>query len=146
MLLAHSRISAACRGFSYVEVLLSVALMVTLLVPAMRALEAGIMGTPARAFTTARAGLQTKMEEVLAAPFSRVYAETYLPGGNTTSSVSAAFSDAPGTPDRRVVVLYRYDALTKAVATADTGLVFVSVYYTSQGSSGALNTLAGVWW
>jgi hypothetical protein len=86
------------------------------------------------------------MEEVLAAPFAKLYAETYLPGGNTAASVSTAYSDAEGQSDRRVVVLYRYDASAKALSANDTGLLFVSAYYEADGSANAFNTLKGRWW
>ena len=136
----------AARGFSYAEVLLSVVLLGVLLVPALEALQTATIGTPAVAAAPGRAALQAKLEQVLAAPFSKLYAETYVAGGNTTTSVSATFSDAFGTPARKVVVIYRYDALTRTLALTDTGLVFVSVYYEAEGTSGALNTLVGRWW
>ncbi len=81
-----------------------------------------------------------------ARPFYDLYAQTYLGGGNTTTSVSASFSDAVGAPDRRNVVLYRYDASAGALSANDTGLVFASVYYEAEGSANALNTLVGRWW
>ena len=86
------------------------------------------------------------MEEVLSKPFNDLYAETYLSGGNTTTSVSTKFSDAAGSVDRHVVVLYRFDAATNALSTNDTGLLYVSVYSEADGSANALNTLIGRWW
>ena len=136
----------ATRGFSYAEVLLSVVLLAVLLVPALDALQGAITGSPAVAAAPAAAGLQSKMEQVLAAPFSKLYAESYAAGGNTASSVSAAFSDAAGAPERRLVVVYRYDALLRTLASTDTGLLFVKVYYEAEGPGGALNTLVGRWW
>ena len=136
----------AKRGFTYTEVLLSVVLLAVLLVPALEALQTGMLGTPAAGANPEMTAVQSKMEQVLAAPFSRIYAETYVSGGNTTTSVSPTFSDAAGTPDRRVVVIYRYDAATKALSTADTGLAYVSVYREAAGAGGALNTLVGRWW
>ena len=90
--------------------------------------------------------LRDKMERVLARPFADLYAQTYAPGGNTTTSVSASLSDAAGTPDRRNVVLYRYDASSSALSAADTGLVYVAVYYEAEGASLGLTTLVGRWW
>ena len=133
-------------GFSYVEILLSIVLVGVLLVPALEALGTAITGTPATATGASSAALQSKMEQVVAAPFSKLYAETYVAGGNTSTSASAAFSDAVGAPGRRVVVIYRYDALLRTLAIADTGLVLVSVYYEAEGPGGALNTLVGRWW
>lgn len=133
------------RGFSYAEVLLSVMLLAMLLVPAMQALNTAILGgsnnLAARQFN-----LRNKMEEVLSKPFGKLYAETYLSGGNTTTSVSANFSDASGAADRRIVVLYRFDAATNALSSNDTGLLYVSVYYEAEGNANVLNTLVGRWW
>ena len=140
-----ARCRNATRGFSYAEILLSVVLLGVLLVPALNALQSAIVGSPAAA-TQDPAALQSKMEEVLAAPFSKLYAETYAAGGNTTTSVSATFSDAPAAPQRRVVVIYRYDAVLRTLALTDTGLVIVSVYYEGGGAGDALNTLVGRWW
>lgn len=140
------QLRGAVRGFSYVEVLLSVILLAVLLVPALDALQAAIAGRPTAAAVPGTLALQSKMEQVLAAPFSKIYAETYLPGGNTQNSVSATFSDAAGTPERRVVLIYRYNASTKGISGVDTGLVFVSVYYEAEGTGRALATLVGRWW
>ena len=139
----------AQRGFSYAEVLLSVVLLAVLLVPALQALQSGIAGGLSPAAAARQANLRAKMEEVLAKPFSDLYAPTYAVGGNTATSVSAALSDAVGAPGRRVVVLYRYDpanADPNHLSNNDTGLVFVSVYYEADGGAQALNTLAGRWW
>ena len=133
-------------GFSYVEVLLSAVLVTVLLVPALQALQTGITGSDNSSAASRQLRLRAKMEEVLARPFAKLYAETYLAGGNTTSSVSAVFSDAVGQTERRVVVLYRYNASTNALSGDDTGLLFVSVHYEADGSAGALSTLTGRWW
>lgn len=127
-------------GFSYTEVLVSVVLLGILLVPAMEALSTAISGSTGNS-TERQLALRSKMEEVLSQPFNTLYAETYLPGGNTVSSVSATFSDAS-----RAVVLYRFDAASNVLSNGDTGLVNVSVYYAAEGSANALNTLAGRWW
>lgn len=142
----HTRARAGNRGFAYAEVLLSVVLLTALLAPALQALQAAAIGSPTAAATPGRLVLQSKLEEVLAAPFSKLYGETYLAGANTTTSVSAAFSDAAGAAQRRLVVIYRYDASTRALSTADSGLAYVSVYYEAEGPAGALNTLVGRWW
>lgn len=139
------RASRAQGGFSYVEVLLSVVLLVTLLVPALQALTSGIAGNPA-AMAARQVNLRNKIEDVLSKPFGQLYAETYLVGGNTPTSISSNFSDASGTSDRRIVVFYRFDAASNALSANDTGLLFISVYYEADGSGNALNTLAGQWW
>lgn len=139
-----ARAHQAGQGFSYAEVLLSVVLLAVLLVPAMQALQSGIAATPASAASPELTGLQAKLEEVLAAPFSKVYGETYLPGANTTTFASPAFSDAAGSPQRRVVVIYRYDVTTRLLAVTDTGLAYISVNYEA-APAGGLNTLVGRW-
>ena len=135
------------RGFSYVEILLSVALLTVLLVPALQALQTGVAGGQSPSLAARQLALRDKMEQVLAKPFADLYAQTYLAGGNTTSA-NGPFSDPAGAPDRRIVVLYRYDASAGASNpnANDTGLVFVSVYYEAEGGANGLNTLAGRWW
>lgn len=133
------------RGFSYAEVLLSVLLIAILLVPALQALTGAIAGSSSN-LAARQFALRGKLEEALSQPFGKLYAETYLAGGNTATSVSANFSDLAGITDRRVVVLYRFDAATGALSAGDTGLLYVSVYYEADGSGSALNTLAGEWW
>lgn len=133
------------RGFAYVEVLLSVLLTAILLVPALQALTGAIAGSSA-SLTARQFALRGKLEEALSQPFGKLYAQTYLAGGNTASSVSVTFSDLAGSTDRRVLVLYRFDAATGALSANDTGLLYLSAYYEADGSGGALNTLAGRWW
>jgi hypothetical protein len=128
-----------------VEVVLSVVLLAVLLVPALEALQTGISGGATPALAASAPALRAKMEEVLAAPFGDLYAQTYLGGGNS-SAINAAYSDAAAAVNRRVVVLYRYDATAKALSAGDTGLLYVSVYYESEGSASALSTLLGRWW
>lgn len=137
--------ASAQSGFSYTEVLVSVVLLGILLVPAMQALSTAISGSSGNS-AERQLALRSKMEEVLSQPFNTLYAATYLPGGNTASSVSATFSDAASAPASRAVVLYRFDAASSVLSNANTGLLFVRVYYRSEGSANALNTLAGWWW
>jgi len=138
--------ASAQSGFSYTEVLVSVLLLGILLVPAMEALSTAISGSTGNS-AERQLTLRSRMEEVLSQPFSALFDETKLPGGNTPNAISATFSDAPGATDRIVVVLYRFDAATNVLTSSEvTGLVFVSVYYKDEGSANALNTLAGKWW
>jgi type II secretory pathway component PulJ len=136
----------AQRGFSYVEILLSVVLLAVLLVPALEALQSAIAGNANAPLVRRHLALQDKMERVLSRPFAELYTQTYAPGGNTTTSVSASLSDPAGTPERRNVVLYRYDASAAAPSAADTGLLFVAVYYENEPADRALTTLVGRWW
>ena len=133
------------RGFSYTEILLSVVLLAVLLVPAMQALNAAISGGSSD-LTAKQLKLRSKMEEVLSKPYQQLYDITSLSGGNTVTSISTSLSDASGTDNRRVVVLYRYDTATNTLSSTDTGVLYVSVYYQDAGSASALNTLVGRWW
>jgi hypothetical protein len=133
------------RGFSYAEVLLAIMLLVILLVPALQAMDNAIAGSGAN-LAGRQLALRSKLEEVLSKPFGTLYGETYFPGANTVSSISTNLSDATGATDRRVVVLYRFDAATNALSSADTGLLYVSAYFESETSASALNTLVGRWW
>ena len=129
-------------GLAYLEVMVALVLIAMALVPALNALQTDTRGTPALIAVSARdALLRAKMEDVLAKPFDTVNAETFLVGGNTTTSVSAALSDAAG-PDRRIVILYRTDG--SAVSASDTGLVRVRVAWEVGGT--ALETLKSKWW
>ncbi len=135
------------RGFAYTEVLLSVLLLGILLVPAMQALNAGISGNAATSGVASRQmAIRSKMEDLLSKPFGTLYAQTYLGGGNTTTSISSTYSDAPGTANRRVVVFYRFDATTNVLSANDTGLLYINVYFEDEGSATGLQTLMGRWW
>ncbi len=137
------------RGFSYVEILLSVVLLTVLLVPALQALQSGVAGGQSPSLAARQLALRDKMEQVLARPFADLYAKTYpYPDPNNPTSANASLSDLASTPNRRMVVLYRYTATTSSGALSgdDTGLLFVSVYYEAEGSANGLNTLVGRWW
>jgi hypothetical protein len=135
---------SAQSGFFYAEILLSVLLLGILLVPALQALNMAISGSTSN-LAARQLMLRSKMEEVLSQPYSALKAENTLVG-NTTTSVSTKFSDGPSATDRRVVVLFRFDAASNVLSSNDTGLLYVNVYYAADGSANALNTLAGRWW
>jgi hypothetical protein len=93
-------------GFSYVEVLVATALLALVLVPALEALEVGIRGGGVHEIEVTRHyHLLAKMEEVLAESFFALEAEALAAGTNPS-----AYSDAPGSPERRLVYLSGYDA------------------------------------
>lgn len=128
-------------GIAYIEVLVAMLLIVIALVPALNAMQTDTRGSQTLGTVATRdASLRAKMEEVMAKSFETVNAETFLSGGNTTSSVSTALSDAAG-PDRRIVILYRTDGTV--LSTADTGLVRVRVAWEAGGT--ALETLKSKW-
>ncbi|MGB7990241.1 MAG: hypothetical protein WCF44_12640 [Candidatus Methylophosphatis roskildensis] len=133
---------SANAGLAYIEVMVALVLVVMALVPALSAMQTSTRGSAALGSITARdALLREKMEDVLAKPFDTVNAETFLAGGNTTTSVSTALSDPSG-PDRRIVILYRTDG--SALSSSDTGLVRVRVAWEAGGT--ALETLKSKWW
>ncbi len=130
-------------GYAYVEVLVTLVLTAVALVPALEALQSGVIGSSVLLSVVDRdALLRAKLEEVLARPFDTLNAETFLGGGNTGSSVSAALSDAAGAADRRLVILYRTDGA--ALSAADTGLLRIRVVYEAGGT--ALETMKSKWW
>ncbi len=133
-------------GFAYVEVLVAVVLLAVLLAPALNALTNGVRGTSVEPATN-HLNLRNKMEAVLSQPFSALYAGT---GGSCTNAVTdiTGFSDASGSTDRRVVVIYRFNYATSACTTSDTGLLMVKVFYESGGGvpASSLYALTGKWW
>lgn len=74
----------------------------------MEALRAGVLASSAYEVATAnRLRLLALMEEVLAQPFDALDAAALAAGSPTTLT---HYSDPPGTVDRRLVFLSRYDA------------------------------------
>lgn len=92
-------------GFSYVEVLVATVILTLSLVPALNALQTGLLGSGVdESLTQSHVRLRSKMEAVLAKPFTALQsAEAAAAGGAST------YSDAIGTPGRRLVFLSRYD-------------------------------------
>jgi hypothetical protein len=89
-----------------VEVLVAVVLVALALAPALEALPIGAQGAALQETETIRHyHLLAKLEEVLAAPFDDLVAESVAAGG-----APSAWSDAAGTSDRRLVYLLGYDA------------------------------------
>ena len=130
-------------GFAYIEILVSLALLGILLVPAMQALSDGVRNNSAQ-LADRQLNLRNKMEEMLSQPFNTIYLKTYPSSNN--ASVRDEYSDPPGSPNRRVVVFYRYRVSTNSLDNNNTGLLFIKVYYETDGPNAALNTLAGKWW
>ncbi len=140
----RARCASPDAGFSYVETLLALILLMILLVPAMNALSSALQGSatsvPERALS-----LREKMEDVLSRPYSELYAATSI--SDTTSTIKTAYSDPAGTANRRVVVFYRCTTTTAhALTTSNTGMLRVKVYFEADGSNNALETLVGRWW
>ena len=138
----RSRRRRGATGLAYIEVMVALVVVVIALVPALNAMQLGLRGSQwLGAIAVRDTSLRGKMEEVMARPFDTLNAETFLSGGNTTTSVSSALSDVAGA-ERRIVILYRTDG--SAVSASDTGLVRVRVAYEAGGT--ALETLRSKWW
>ena len=138
----RSPLRSGATGLAYIEVMVALVVVVIALVPALNAMQLGLRGSQwLGAIAVRDTSLRGKMEEVMARPFDTLNAETFLSGGNTTTSVSTALSDAAGSA-RRIVILYRTDG--SAVSASDTGLVRVRVAYEAGGT--ALETLRSKWW
>lgn len=127
-------------GFSYVEVLVAVLVLVVSLPPAIEALRTGMTaGQVHESLLTLRGRLSSRMEEVLARPFSELAAAALAAGGGPTS-----YSDAPGSPERLVVLLSFYDgddadADGDPFTGADPDLLWVRVE--AEGTSYAFQSL-----
>ena len=96
------------QGFSYVEVLVASTLVAIALVPAINALQSGILSTGAHQNLTVQhyQRLQ-KMAEIQAESYSELLAAAKAA---TNKSTPTSYSDAAGTNNRRVVYLALYDA------------------------------------
>lgn len=130
-------------GLSYLEVLVATVLVALSLVPALEALQIGILGGGIHeSRVSLHYHLASKLEEVLAEPFANLAAEALAAGGNPTS-----YSDAPGVPNRRLVFLAGYDGDDDdgdgdPFTGADSGLLWLRVEI--EATSHALETLASL--
>ena len=99
---------AAQSGLTYVEVLIAAALLAIVLVPALSALQTSMLATDiSGSLADQHYAAQSKMEEMLAEPHGTLITAAGAAGNYKTPS---SYSDASGSPDRRVVYLARYDA------------------------------------
>lgn len=95
-------------GVSYVEVLVATVLLAIVLVPAIQALHTGMLGAEIHASSVnEHYAALTRMEEVLAEPQSVLVAAAGIAGDEDTPT---GYSDADGSPDRRIVYIALYDA------------------------------------
>lgn len=95
-------------GLTYVEVMVAAVLISIALVPAIDALYTGMHASDVYETSSAEhyAAL-AKIEELLAEPQSLLVAAAAAAGNHTTPS--AGYSDAAGSPNRRLVYLALYD-------------------------------------
>ena len=99
-------------GFSYVEVLIAVVLIVIALVPALDALSPGVTGSGIHeTLAEDHYQLAGKLEQVLVEPFGQLNSAANAVGSATTpTSYSDVFSYADGRQITRNVFIARYDA------------------------------------
>lgn len=94
-------------GLTLVEVLVSVVLLAILLVPAMRALQTGVVGAEVHGdLATGHYRLTSRLEELLAEPFADLSDAAIAAGSPTTPS---SYSEPVGPPGRLLVYLSLYD-------------------------------------
>jgi len=94
-------------GLTLVEVLVTLVLLGVVLIPAIRALQTGIVGAGVHAdLATEHFRLSSRLEEVLSEPFASLQQAALDAGGPT---VPSSYSDAGGTPSRLLVYLGPYD-------------------------------------
>lgn len=95
------------RGLTLVEVLITVVLLAVMLVPAMRALQGGVVGAEVHSeLATNQFRLTSKMEELLAEPFGDLEDAAIAAGAPT---VATSYSETAGSPGRLLVFLSQYD-------------------------------------
>jgi type II secretory pathway pseudopilin PulG len=99
-------------GFSYVEVLIAVVLIVIALVPALDALSPGVAGSGIHeTLAEDHYQLAGKLEQVLVEPFGQLNSAANVAGSPTTpTSYSDVFTYADGRQITRNVFIARYDA------------------------------------
>lgn len=108
-------------GLSYVEVLVATVIATAALAPALEALRDGAAAAGVhRSLLSERQRLVSRIEEVLANRFATLDAEA-VATNNSPTTPSPTYSDAAGTSNRIVVMLYRFDG--SAATSSNTGLV-----------------------
>lgn len=104
-------------GLTLVEVLVSVLLLAVVLVPAMRALQTGVVGANVHGdIASGHYRLTSRLEELLAEPFADLSNAAIAAGASTTPS---SYSEPAGPPGRLLVYLSLYDG-DNADADGDT--------------------------
>ncbi len=101
------RVNKKCAGFSYVEIIVATSLIAIALVPALESMQSAQIGAGVhQSLLTQHYHLATKVEEVLAQPFSGLETAAATAGSATTPTT---YSDAAGSTHRRLVYLFGYD-------------------------------------
>lgn len=104
----HSYNNPQQKGFSYVEVLVATTLIAIVLVPAMNALQTGILSAKVhKTLTTEQYARLKKIEELEAEPFTNLLTVAKSTASNI---IDTSYSDAAGTTSRNLVYIALYDA------------------------------------
>ena len=94
-------------GLTLVEVLVTMVLLAVVLVPAISALQTGVVGADVHAdIASGHFRLTSRLEELLAEPFADLSDAAIAAGSPTTPS---SYSDPAGPPGRLLVYLSLYD-------------------------------------
>jgi hypothetical protein len=131
-------------GFSYMEVLIATLLIMTMLVPALEAMQSGVQGSAIHSeLARNQYRMISKMEQTLALSFSELLQQADLVA-DPVVLIPAPFSDAAGTEFRRLVYLARYDGDDAdgdkdPFTGTDSGLLWVRV--TIEDSQRSLETV-----
>lgn len=129
-------------GLTLVEVLVAMMLLAIVLVPAIQALQTGIVGTDVHAdIADNQLRLTSRIEELLAEPYSNL-ADAAAAAGSP--SMPTSYSDAAGPPGRLIVYLSEADgdnadADNDLFTGTDAGLMWLRVEV--EGSVLSLQTL-----
>ncbi len=101
------------RGFSYVEVLIAIVLIAVCLVPIMEAMPTALLGVSIQEQLGAdHAALRSKMEQVLAQPFTDLDAAAAAAGSSTATTAysdAVPFETSDGRQITRNVFIWPYD-------------------------------------
>ncbi len=139
------------RGFSYVEVLVTIVLIAVCLVPIMEAMPTALLGVRIEEQLAAdHAALRSKLEEVLAQPFTDLDAAATTAGSPTSPtsySDAAPHTTADGRQITRLVYLWPHDGDNAdgdgdPLTGIDAGILWVKV--TIDASARSFETLT-IW-
>ena len=117
-------------GLTLVEVLVTIVLLAVVLVPAIRALQTGVVGANIHSDVAAsHYRLTSRLEELLAEPFADLSDAALAAGSSTTAS---SYSEPAGPPGRLLVYLSLYDgdnadADNDPFTGTDADLIWISV-------------------
>ncbi len=131
-------------GFSYTEILVSIVLISIALIPTIESIQIAHTGSSVyQSLSTQHYHLSSKIEEVLAQPYSSLESAAILAGA---PNIPTSYSDSAGENNRRLVFLSLYDGDNEdsdddPFTGTDAGLLWVRV--SIEGTSKQFETLIG---